>query len=290
MAFPQFGEQITNRRFIGMTTQQMIAEVFEISVTEALFRGNRLITTVDDDLNTDALRDYLYGKKEEVKEKTEDVELLLKDLTPDERKLYDEVRDMEMGFEAATLILNKNNAELLSKNNNITIKNAAKVLNRTQKEAKVILDLLVDLGFLTRNINVYNFVDNYVYPKIGEEIEKVDETTEEPLVEETGDIGRVDTSFIDKFNKDDIDDLSVKLLMVDGTDDFIDITTDLSASSQNLELLQKAKDWLKENYLTPEYKEIIDAHQDSKDSNKQGRMTIDQSAISRLIKGCPKFK
>jgi DNA-binding MarR family transcriptional regulator len=187
------------------------------------------------------------------------------------------------------LRINKNNAELLSKNNNITIKNTAKVLNRTQKEAKVILDLLVDLGFLTRNINVYNFVDNYVYPEIGEEIEKVDETTEEPPVEETGDMGGVDTSFINEFNYDDMMALYAELIMENNTDDFSDIMGDLVKNSHSSEILQKAINWLKENYLIPEYKAIkaiIDAHQDSKDSNKQGRMTIDQSAISRLIKGC----
>jgi hypothetical protein len=293
MAFPKFDQKYKNLKFKNMTHQQMIAEVFELPVTERLFRGNRLITTVSEKLDADALRDHLYGKKEEVEEKTEDVELLLKDLTPDERKLYDEVRDMEMGFEAATLIINKNNAELLSKNNNITIKNTAKVLNRTQKEAKVILDLLVDLGFLTRNINVYNFVDNYVYPEIGEEIEKVDETTEEPPVEETGDMGGVDTSFINEFNYDDMMALYAELIMENNTDDFSDIMGDLVKNSHSSEILQKAINWLKENYLIPEYKAIkaiIDAHQDSKDSNKQGRMTIDQSAISRLIKGCPKFK
>jgi hypothetical protein len=63
----------------------------------------------------------------------------------------------------------------------------------------------------------------------------------------------------------------------------------LSSDSSNNELLNKVKERLKELYTNNQFKDLIDQFRDIKKKARVSFIELDDSTLSKMIRGCPKF-
>jgi hypothetical protein len=258
MSFPQFDKIVgTKNKSRQKAIQEAISEVFEIPVHANIFSGNRLITSVSDNLNANTITGKLFKDDED-----------LSMLTDSERNLYLELKRNGNDLAAKIIKASKDFNFLTPKGGQITPGRTArklttKKLEVTEKEAKEAIALLKEAGYLYQPTTKleYKITPDFTYDIVSEEAEDI-KKEEEVEEEEEGDESSVgDPSFIDKLTYDDMLDLRQ---IRRNNSSFKAAMDDLASATNDNALLKVAREIIKAIYLSGEYTALINERRPNK--------------------------